>query len=385
MNCLVVGGNFQNKGAYLMLLAIQEQLNKHYEKPSIFVSPLVGNKKELIEQGFKLFNFPLALVGHNKRYHRNYKMGCFLSFLGLNKIFKNYDIEAFNDIDIIFDISGLAYTDQWGAQPTVNLLHFLTKIKPEKTKFIMMPQAFGPFSSDKIQKAMKEAINKSNLIFPREKVSYKHLIGLQNDEKISIAPDITLNYHPEVENPIKDESYCCIIPNIRMLTQGKVVWGSKYIDVLKTYVESILEKSSDINIYMLIYDDLGYDLEIAQKLEKMFPPSKISIVDEKNPQILKVILANSRFVISSRFHALASALSSSVPGLALGWSHKYEMILQEYDMENFFIPSPDDLKLDLTDILLDDSKLGTIKEVLIQKNNALLEENERMWKQIISN
>jgi colanic acid/amylovoran biosynthesis protein len=59
-------------------------------------------------------------------------------------------------------------------------------------------------------------------------------------------------------------------------------------------------------------------------------PTPIEIVTETDPLILKRYLGTALFVVGSRFHALVSALSQGVPVLAVGWSHKYEALLSDY-------------------------------------------------------
>ena len=50
--------------------------------------------------------------------------------------------------------------------------------------------------------------------------------------------------------------------------------------------------------------------------------------------MIKAIIGNCDYVISSRFHALIAALSQRIPALALGWTHKYLELMKEVGLED---------------------------------------------------
>jgi hypothetical protein len=57
-------------------------------------------------------------------------------------------------------------------------------------------------------------------------------------------------------------------------------------------------------------------------------------------ELVKKIISGSQFLVGSRFHALAGALSSAVPAIALGWSHKYQEIFSDFNVSDFCFMQP---------------------------------------------
>jgi len=49
---------------------------------------------------------------------------------------------------------------------------------------------------------------------------------------------------------------------------------------------------------------------------------------------VKSVIGNCDLLLSSRYHALIAALSQGIPAAAIGWSHKYEELLAEFDLRS---------------------------------------------------
>lgn len=376
MNFLLVGANFYNKGAQLMLLSTIDSLKKRYPNDTICVSPTIGHESELKSLGVKILDYPLFHVGSGKKFRRYLKYGNWLQFFfngpkGTIKL---------SEIDVILDISGFAFTDQWGVEPVKNLNLLLDEAKKHKTKYIFMPQAFGPFEKEGMKIYMTEVLSKATLVFARDPISYQYLISLQEDrDKIKLAPDITLTYGRKSHDLA---NYCCIIPNGRILDQGAAEWGDEYEKLLKNMINQICSQT-DLEIYIVIHDRSSTDSKLAQKiLESYNSNNRIFRFDEENPLKLKEFLAKSQFVIGSRFHALASSLSSNVPCIGLGWSHKYKMLFEDYEVADYSFVAPETKIMECLDDLILPGKREEIRTTLKRVNEKLQVKSEEMWELI---
>jgi len=379
MKCLLTGAGLSNKGSYLMLLAAKHQIEDRYKDTDIFVSPLTGNRKEVLGRGFRVLRFPLLNCGTRLAFRTSIVMGQILTRLRVNGI--NWDAVA--EMDVIFDISGYGLSEQLGARTLVSLDFLIRQVKKTDTKYILAPQAFGPFQSERVKATMRGILRNADLVFARDRQSYDYLMELdESKHRVHRCGDITLAFHPETNNPVKVDRYCCIVPNERMLDQGRRVWGQAYTEILRNVVGRLLE-STDLQVVLLVHDQGGKDFQIAQDLHPHFTKSgRVQITTQADPLVIKTIIAKSDFTIGSRYHALASALSSNVPCIGLGWTHKYRMLFLDYGIGNLAVDSPDMFRLDLLDNVIHSQKRERIRNTLLRANVEMSRQNDEMWTEV---
>lgn len=142
MNIELRGVEFVNKGAELMLHAI---LN--------YVKAEIPEAKFIMETTHRSPKIKLDSVGIWEKSNfkkRGINFEWIAAFLP-QSYFNKRRIVLESDIDVIFDASGFAYGDKWGAQKAaVRSGDHLSKWKSQGKKVIFLPQAFGPFSSQEI-------------------------------------------------------------------------------------------------------------------------------------------------------------------------------------------------------------------------------------------
>lgn len=241
-----------------------------------------------------------------------------------------FNITTNSEVQAVLDASGFTYSDQQGARMVEIMAKRTIRWKKEGKKIILLPQAFGPFKQKAVRNAFLEILKNADLIFARDKISYEHLINLEpnNNQKIRIAPDFTNLVRGEIPDYFKPNPHqVCIVPNYRMIQKTSQELKDKYIVFLVHCTKYLIEKQ--LQPFILIHEtNSDYELALKLKSELNLP---LEIIQESNPLYIKGILGSCFMVIGSRFHSLVSTLSQGVPCLGTGWSHKYQMLFEDYN------------------------------------------------------
>lgn len=311
------GTNNLNKGAYLMLESIKFELKEF----DLCVEHDFGMDYFTISQ-MKLFQkmklkskyIPYDLLFSKLNYYIKKKYGFFVN----------------KDVDVILDSSGFAYADFWGPKIVdYKLGDYFNKKYKKHTKLILLPQAFGPFDDVEVRNSFRKVVEQATLIFARDIKSYNYLVNSYgNRDNIKLFPDFT-NILDVGESVNYLEGNICIIPNSKMLGED--------LKHKQNYYQFLIDIIKKINndVYFLIHEGKG-DIQIAEEINNLLDV-KIPIVIEKSPLIIKNRIKSSKLVVTSRFHGLVSALSQGIPCLTTSWSHKYLMVLEDYNLVDCLI------------------------------------------------
>lgn len=370
----VHGVNFKNKGAELMLHAIVQQIKELYPDIDLAAMLRCGSFKQRSNAGLK----HLAWIDSMKFASLGRIIDGIMAPLP-HLVTKKLGMVRVDDLNGILDSSGYAYGDKRGPIPSEWMALKSSEYKRRGIKIILLPQAFGPFDNQRIRNAFRKVIINADLIFARDKISFNHLIGLGvNREILDIAPDFTNLVAGQLPSYFDSHNQQpCIIPNYRMIDSTHPGIANQYKPFIEFCIEYLFENGFEpfILIHELI-DDLGFAQEIQTNISY-----KVNIIQETNPIYLKGIIGHCPFIISSRYHGLVNALSQGIPVLGTGWSHKYQMLLDEYHCPDYLI-SPTDQKsiiIGKIDELMDPSR----RDILIQKIQSASKEQlnltNKMW------
>ncbi|MDP5291626.1 polysaccharide pyruvyl transferase family protein [Oceanimonas sp. CHS3-5] len=365
---------FINKGAELMLHAVVQRLRERYPEAKLTMAPIYGGADDTFDKMLKLNLYPKAWF---------WRKGIDFTQFIPNRLLKAYGLVTTNEIDIVIDAAGFSYSDQWGPASSRELSASSKKWKKNGTKLIMLPQAFGPYEKSNIIKYVKIWAENADLIFPREKDSYRYLTQLVGEkEKIKLYPDFTnlvKGTFPHGYDPT--DKRIAIVPNYRMVDKTDLKTSQAYLPFLIKVVKYLVDRG--LQPFLLVHEGKN-DQILADKVS--YAVGSVPIVKETDPLHIKGILGTCDATIGSRFHGLVSALSQGVPSLATGWSHKYQRLFEDYGfIEGLISVNDDDVVLyKKIDLLINPESSKPLCALLAKKSNELKELSEEMWERVFS-
>ena len=370
----IKGVEFENKGAHLMLVAIVQKLRQRWPNGQFALthSAKASHAQRSSVASLRKINLRKHLLDLN-----------FISYLlpiWLRSLLKRYGLVTEADIDMIIDASGFSYSDQWPSKVRIfhlqnELQRFDRYIKP----YIFMPQAFGPFTTQVSRKRIARSFKYAAMICAREKQSLQHIEELtgsisslfQFDDFTNLAdgfvPD---SFDPEAE-------WACIVPNKNMINPRNTsqAWLQRYESVLIGAIAYY--RARGLKPFFLNHEG-AEDGELIAKINGVLD-DPIPVLVEFDPLAVKGIIGASRAVLCSRYHGCISAMSQGIACIGTSWSHKYELLYQQYQADGLL------LKPNITDAelraVIDLSLQPDSKEALRIREQALVLKDKSivMW------
>jgi len=367
------GVEFVNKGAELMLHAIIQQVKKEYPRAIFTMEHSVrAPRNKQLRHGI-----------YTKTEFKKYRIS-FRYFLDLipKAIRRRIYFISEDEINVVLDGSGFAFGDYWGVRKAeTRLASHIVRWKKAGKKVVLLPQALGPFSDNALAAKMKVIADNADLIFARDRYSFQHITNVKsNSSNIYLMPDFTNLIDGTPPAYFDEKNFdIAIIPNSKLLESG-VFKRSEYLGLLNQMAEKILD--SGLNPFFLVHEGLQ-DLYLVKEVNENFG-KEIEIIKEEDPIAVKGIIGMSKGVITSRFHGLVSALSQSIPCLAIGWSHKYEALMEDYNYAEGLI-NKEDLKqsanfLKKMELILNEDERSRISKILESSARLQKFKSLEMWK-----
>jgi polysaccharide pyruvyl transferase WcaK-like protein len=331
----IKGVEFENKGAALMLVAILEQLDRYFNDYDLVlnVGPLLPYKNRIKLGAYQKLTLSRLGIDFTQ----------LLSNLPqfIKKQLFRFGIVTEKEVDVILDASGFAYGDQWSPLRLERAANEARRFKQSDRLYILLPQALGAFTSKKSRELAAELFENSQLAYARDSESLTHCKNLNSNVNLKLCPDFTVLVEGKLPKEFDSTQHqFCIIPNSKMLSDKNQhhYWKEHYIEML---IEVVQWASIKGYAPFMLNHEGEKDRKIIQNINDKLK-TKIPVIDISDPVIIKGIIGQSRYVMSSRYHGCVSALTQGVKTLATGWSHKYEALFDDFGCSDNLMPVDED-------------------------------------------
>ena len=353
MKFLIVGANFENKGAQSMLFITIDEIKKRVVNPEIYFASLNDindnysfktlyycniSKKIALEQNifFKFYLIFYAFIRDVCKLILGKKKNLW-KFLDLDRNIKN--------IDVIFDISGFNLGNQWSTEIQESYLDNIKIAKKYNIPIYLMPQSFGPFDKyddrKKLYNDIKEYLRYPKIIFAREKAGYNELTKKLSLKNVKQSCDLVLqNKKVNLENIYKKinkrklaytkPNSVAIIPNAQCFNHGN---SEKILNLYTEIIKHLLKNGKNVYIFRHSFEDL----KVCKELKKLFINDKNVFLLEEDFSCLEYdeFVENFDFIICSRYHGIVHAYKRSIPAIILGWATKYKELAENVNQSKY--------------------------------------------------
>ncbi|WP_154096191.1 polysaccharide pyruvyl transferase family protein [Microbacterium testaceum] len=353
------GVNTHNKGAHLMMIAVANRLQG---RAKLTVSP---NGSDFDDRGALGFHQTLLL---NQLPAVSGAVGGLIP----GSVKDAFGLVASKDVGGVLDAAGFAYSDSFSIQRSKREAKISAAWKKRGVPRVFLPQAFGPFTNPEQAKWTRELLDGAALVYARDRQSLDYVTALGAKTEVRLAPDFTIGLKPGgIPSPLTGE-FGAIVPNAKMLSHTKLS--------LEEYTQFLADGAAEFRaqgLRAVVVVHEHNDRALAKALSER---SEVEIFESPDPLVLKRVLSDARIVVASRFHALVSALSSRTPVVALGWSHKYAELLEDFGAGAWMTDGSDAIAARIRRTLTDTETAARLDARVPE----LLAQNERMWTEVES-
>ncbi len=282
---------------------------------------------------------------------------------------KNKILRAYSETDLVIDEAGISFVDSRGF--VMNTYAFVTMAVPMlmKVPVVKYSQALGTFKNPWNRFLAKWILPKMKLICARGQGTLENLKGIgitenvklcadgaftmEDDETIAKAVEAAVKADPffaaEVENKLIGLSVSSVVD--KKCTKQGIDYRKAMVDFTDYLTDSgyyvmIIANAARIHSEKPRNNDLMVGDDIYSRVK-----NKEQVCwyhKEMDAEEIREYIGRCRFLVASRFHAMIGALQRKVPVLLIGWSHKYQEVLDMFGLGQYAI---DFSKLELSSLI----------------------------------
>lgn len=273
-------------------------------------------------------------------------------------------VEALARADVLLDQGGITFTD--GREKF--LLYNTASILPAfnvGTPVVKCAQAVGPFANRVNRAVSRWFLPRVEALVTRGRRTHEYAVGLGLR---NLRPGADYAFALELEGT--EAEALAAEMDVTFFDEGQVVGvspsavlqkkvegrGDDYVGEMAALVDGLVASGRKVLVVphsARLHTDATHnnDLPLCRAImARVTAPAEGAVLleGEAPARVLRHAIGRCDLFVASRFHAMVSALAMAVPTLVIGWSHKYEEVLEMFELTEWAL---DDSLLDAAVLL----------------------------------
>jgi polysaccharide pyruvyl transferase WcaK-like protein len=294
-------------------------------------------------------------------------------------------LRALADADLVADLSGISFVD--GRRFPVLVYNALVVMIPLLLgrPVVKCSQAMGPFRTRVNRILAKAVLPRLAAVCPRGDATERHLreqLGLTN---LTPAADLAFTMKVPEDARERMRARLAAIPGPYLVVAPSQVvdtycsgHGIDYPAIMAEFIETAAARTGH-TVVMIAHSaqpDAGVnhmnDLPLCREIHRRLGATdRVVFFDEDLlPTELRAVIAAGAVLLTSRFHAMISALTERTPLLVIGWSHKYAEVLAPFGLT--------DLAMAYDDLTGAEAVLDRAEKLLARRDEVATTIGERL-------
>jgi len=275
---------------------------------------------------------------------------------------KNKIIKAYKGTDLVIDEAGISFVDSRGF--VMNTYAFVCAAVPllVGTPVVKYSQAMGTFKNGWNKFLAKWILPKLKLVIARGQGTLDNLKGIGITDNVKLCADgaFTMEDSPAWNEAVdkvcaEDAFYNDNVVGLSISSVVQKKCNKMNLDYVKVMVELIEYLTQNGYKVLMIANAARINSEKPRNNDLMVGDAIYNALSEKenvrwyhkemDAEEIRAYISKCRVLIASRFHAMIGALEKKVPVLLVGWSHKYQEVLDMFELGQYAM---DFSKLDIS-------------------------------------
>jgi polysaccharide pyruvyl transferase WcaK-like protein len=255
------------------------------------------------------------------------------------------------DADLVIDLAGISFVDGRGV-PILAYNTLMTGLPLLLGRPTMKAaQALGPFRRPLNRAAARRVLPRLATIVARGKQTQSHLaeLGLTNVRRgadLAFAMRVSDRARGDAASELARAGiggpFIAISPSA-VVERYCATEGIDYVEVMASLASRIVAEGRQVVVIPHSARpgrkrSRMNDLPLCHDIVHAAGHSDVRLLAcDLAPAGLRAVIGSADALVTSRFHAMISALATHCPVLVVGWSHKYTEVLSEFGLEKWVI------------------------------------------------